>query len=312
GFNYGRFKKQIIKDGEAKYEIEGYATSELPDSLRGAESIGGMTPSRLTERALIEAQNSVRIYNHWFGETPYGRIAITQQPQTYFGQSWPTLVYLPITAFFDSTQRFQMYGFQKGLSNFIQEVTPHEVAHQWWGLIVGWASYHDQWLSEGFASFSAGLFLQSTEGGKLDKYLKFWESQRKSILDKNQFGLRPNDAGPVWMGSRLDTHKTEGASQLIYTKGSYVLHMLRWMMYDPKTGDQRFKAMMHDFVKSHFNNNASTESFKAIVERHMTPEMDLDGTKRMDWFFANWVYGTEVPRYKLDYSLTADSDGKST
>jgi aminopeptidase N len=68
------------------------------------------------------------------------------------------------------------------LTNFIQEVTPHEVAHQWWGHIVGWASYHDQWISEGFSDFSASLFLQYTEGGKLDKYLKFWENQRKAIL----------------------------------------------------------------------------------------------------------------------------------
>jgi hypothetical protein len=86
--------------------------------------------------------------------------------------------------------------------------------------------------------------------------------------------------------------------------------MLRWMMYDPKTGDQQFIAMMRDFVKSHFNNNASTESFKAIVEKHMTPQMDLDGNKRMDWFFGQWVYGTEIPRYRFDYSLTPDSDGK--
>jgi hypothetical protein len=42
----------------------------------------------------------------------------------------------------------------------------------------------------------------------------------------------------------------------------------------------------------------------------MTPAMDLDGNKRMDWFFNEWVYGTEVPAYKLQYKLTPDSDGK--
>ncbi len=311
GFNYGRFKKQAINDEQAKYEIEGYATSTLPDWLRSAESIGGMSPARLTEKAMVESQNSIRIFNHWFGEAPYGRIAITQQPEPNFGQSWPTLVYLPIISFFDSTQRWQMFGMNNRLTDFIQEVTPHEVAHQWWGHVVGWASYHDQWLSEGFADFSAGLYLQYTEGGKLDKYLKFWDKHRRDILEKNEFGLRPNDAGPIWMGLRLNTHRAPRAyNKLVYPKGSYVLHMLRWMMYDRQTGDQRFIAMMRDFVKSHFNDNASTESFKAIVEKHMTPQMDLDGNKRMDWFFHQWVYGTEIPRYRFDYSLTPDSDGK--
>ncbi|HEX5084371.1 MAG TPA: carboxypeptidase regulatory-like domain-containing protein, partial [Blastocatellia bacterium] len=314
GFNYGVFKKKEINDPDAKYQVEGYATSNLPDYLRevGAEQIGGMSPVRLIDQAIVESQNSIRIYNNWFGEAPYGRIAITQQPQFNFGQSWPTLVYLPIISFFDSTQRWRLFGMNNRITEFIQEVTSHEVAHQWWGHIVGWSSYHDQWLSEGFADFSASLYLQHTEPN-LDKYLKFWESHRKRILDKNQFGVRPNDAGPIWMGLRLNTPRAPGAyNQIVYPKGSYVLHMLRWLMWDRKTGDQNFKAMMHDFVKSHFNDNASTESFKAIVEKHMTPDMDLDGNKRMNWFFNQWVYGIEVPRYRFDYTLTPESDGKVT
>ncbi|MGE0103359.1 MAG: carboxypeptidase regulatory-like domain-containing protein [Blastocatellales bacterium] len=307
GFNYGRFKKKEVSDPQAKYQIEGYATSQLPDYMRAAEGIGGMSPSRLTDTAIVDAQNSIRIFNHWFGESPYGRIAITQQPQMSFGQSWPTLVYLPIIAFFDSTQRWQMFGIQNRLTSFIQEVTPHEVAHQWWGHIVGWSSYHDQWISEGFADFSAGLYLQYTQGGKLDRYLKFWDMQRQAILEKNAFGLRHNDAGPVWMGLRLNTARTPGAySRVAYNKGSYVLHMLRWMMFDAQTGDKQFIEMMRDFVKSHSHQNASTESFKFFVEKHMKSGMDLDGNRRMDWFFNQWVYGTEIPQYKLEYSLTED------
>jgi len=333
GFNYGKFKKQAVTDEEAKYQIEGYATSELPnylgDRLKArirdtekidgrpqprmskTEGMGGMTPTRLTEKAIVESQNSIRIYNLWFGELPYGRIAITQQPQPNFGQSWPTLVYLPIISFFDSTQRWQMLGMNNKLTESLQVITPHEVAHQWWGHVVGSATYHDQWLLEGLADFSAGLFLQYTEDGKLDKYLKFWERHRETALEKNPFGLRPNDAGPIWMGLRLDTPKAPRAyNQIVFSKGSYVLHMLRWMMYDRQTGDQKFMAMMRDFVKSHYNDNASTETFKAIVEKHMTKQMDLDGNKRMNWFFNQWVYGTEIPRYRFDYSLAPGSDGK--
>ena len=48
GFNYGRFKKKEVTDSETKYEIEGYATSEVPDYLRNFP--GALTPSRLTGR----------------------------------------------------------------------------------------------------------------------------------------------------------------------------------------------------------------------------------------------------------------------
>jgi aminopeptidase N len=260
---------------------------------------------------MVDAQNSMRLFTHWFGEAPYGRIAITQQPQFNFGQSWPTLVYLPISAYLDSTQRYMLLGgINSRFTEFIEEVTPHEVSHQWWGHIVGWASFHDQWLSEGFADFSAGLFLQATEKNS-DKYLKYWDRQRRNIVEKNQWGNRPNDAGPIWMGLRLNTFKTQGAyNRLVYPKGGYILHMLRAMMYDRNTGDQRFIDMMHDFVKTYFNQNASTESFKRVVEKHMTPLMDIERNKRMDWFFNEWIYGTELPRYRLEYTLTPEPEGK--
>jgi hypothetical protein len=58
----------------------------------------------------------------------------------------------------------------------------------------------------------------------------------------------------------------------------------------------------------------STEDFKAIVEKHMTPEMNIDGTGKMDWFFNQWVYGTQVPAYKFEYKVTSDGmlNGKIT
>ncbi|MCU1338646.1 MAG: Aminopeptidase N-like protein [Bryobacterales bacterium] len=234
-----------------------------------------------------------------------------EQPEFSFGQSWPGLVYLPISAFLDATQRYQLLGgISNGVTDFIQEVTPHEVAHQWWGHMVGWASYRDQWLSEGFADFSAGLFLQMTEQ-KPDKYLKYLDNARETILEKNNYGMSANDAGPIHMGVRLDTEHTAGAYQrLIYPKGGYVLHMLRSMMWDSKTGDANFIGMMHDFVETNLYKNATTASFQAVVEKHMIPNMNLAGNGKMDWFFDEWVYGIDVPRYKFDYQLIPEADGK--
>ncbi|MCZ6772247.1 MAG: M1 family aminopeptidase, partial [Proteobacteria bacterium] len=257
-----------------------------------------------------ETRASMQIFSRFFSPAPYGRIAITQQPQFSFGQSWPTLVYLPVSAFLDSTQRWMLLGEDTfRFSEFIQEITPHEVAHQWWGHMVGWSSYHDQWLSEGFADFSASLFIQSVNKNP-KPYLEFLKHWREAILDKNRFGFRANDVGPIWMGRRLRTARTPSAySKVVYAKGGFVVHMLRRLMYDTKTGDERFIKMMHDFVRSHLHKNATTQSFQQTVERHMTAAMNLDGNDKMDWFFDQWVYGTEVPSYQLDYTLQSQSDG---
>src|SRR6185369_17261846 len=168
GFNYGDFKRKSQKIQGTDIEVEALANDSMPDDLRAimtAVQASGATwtPSALMDRAIGEAGAAVQIYNQFFGPTSFKRLAITQQPAFNFGQSWPTLVYLPVIAFLDATQRYQMLqGNTFRLNDFIQEVTPHEVAHQWWGHAVGWATYHDQWLSEGFSDFSASLFLQLT------------------------------------------------------------------------------------------------------------------------------------------------------
>ena len=313
GFNYGDYKRVDLPDEKTGYKISGYYLTELPDSLRRFSVLRSMAPSAMTKYALEQTRAQLQLCTFFFGRSPYDDIYITEQPNFAFGQSWPNLVYLPISAYMDSTQRWMLFGhIDNKFTGFVQEVTPHEVAHQWWGHAVGWASYHDQWLSEGFAEFSAGLFLQEAVGKDWRKdYIDFWERLRLRILEKNNYGIAPDDAGPLWMGMRLISPRSESAyQQVTYAKGAYVLQMLRSIMYSPDDQDKAFIAMMHDFVESHRERSASTESFKAIAEKHMSKMMDLRGNGRLDWFFNEWVYGTQVPRYHFEYQLSPADGGK--
>jgi len=85
--------------------------------------------------------------------------------------------------------------------------------------------------------------------------------------------------------------------------------MIRMMMYDKQNGDKQFKESMQDFVHTYRGKAATTEDFKAIVEKHMTQDMDAEGNHRMDWFFNEYVYGTQLPSYKTDYSFDTGADG---
>ena len=315
GFNYGAYERLDMPDDITGYKISGYYLSELPDSLRRSRALQSLAPRSMTNYALEQTRAQLQLCSFYFGKIPYEEIHITEQPDFNFGQSWPNLVYLPISAYTDSTQRWMLFGsINSKFTGFVQEVTPHEVSHQWWGHSVGWATYHDQWLSEGFAEFSAGLFLQQAVGADWRKdYLEFWERLRQRILEKNNFGIAPNDAGPLWMGLRLISPRTESAYQNVtYPKGAYVLEMLRSMMRstEDKDQDKAFIAMMHDFVESHREKAATTESFKAVAEKHMTKLMDFDKNGRLDWFFKEWVYGTQVPRYHFEYQVASGDGGQ--
>ncbi|MEO6390214.1 MAG: M1 family aminopeptidase, partial [Pyrinomonadaceae bacterium] len=315
GFNYGRFKKNEEMDVPSGYNIEYYANTELPNEVRMMQlqieqaeargettgtTLGAMTTTAMAKTAIGETENAMRIYNAYFGKLPFTRIAMSQQPAGFFGQAWPTLVFMPYTAFLDSTQRVQMFGIRGGTNNFWTFVGPHEVSHQWWGHAVGWTSYHDQWMSEGFAEFSTSIYAQFVKKD-LGKFNDLWTRQRELITETNpRTGKKPYTVGPVTQGYRLNSAKTGNVARaMIYPKGAYILQMIRMMMLDHRdgTGDKQFILMMKDFVQSHLNQDASTEDFKAIVEKYMTPGMDVDKNKSMNWFFDEWVYGTDVPAY---------------
>ncbi len=323
GFNYGRFKKKELLDKDTGYNIEFYANQEVPDEIkqiqqqieqiereggRTATTLGSISTTGMADQALADAQNATRIYNAYFGKLPYTRLAMTQQPAGFFGQAWPTLVFMPYIAFIDSTQRTQLLGIRGGTDNFWRYVAPHEIAHQWWGHIIGWDSYHDQWMSEGFAEFSASLYVQFVRQD-LKKFLEFWDNQRDLITQSRPAtrDIKPYTIGPVTQGYRLSNAKTRAAYQfLVYPKGAYILHMIRMMFYTARERDTRFQLLMKDLVQTHFNHDISTEDFKRIVEKHMSKDMDLDGNQRLDWFFNEWVYGTEIPSYRFEYQLSPD------
>lgn len=323
GFNFGRFKKREILDKDTGYNIEFYANEELPDFVKAMQkdieraqaagiqtdtTLGSLNTTAMADVALADTQNSTRIYAAYFGKLPYTRLAMSQQPAGNFGQAWPTLVFMPFTAFIDTTQRAQMMGSQGGTDSFWRYVGPHEVAHQWWGHMVGWDSYHDQWMSEGFAEFSTSLYVQFVRKD-IAKFNDFWENQRSLIITATPAtrDRRPYTVGPVTQGYRLNSAKTGNVARvMIYPKGAFILHMVRMMFNTAREGDSRFQTMMRDFVQSHYNKDISTEDFKAAVEKHMTPTMDLDKNGRLDWFFNQWVYGTEIPSYKFEYQLSSD------
>jgi Peptidase family M1 domain len=273
-------------------------------------AVGTFSAAALTKTISSETANTLRVFQNYFGPYPYKQLAVTNIIGSY-GQGWPGLLYLGWFTFLDSTQRHELgMKNQTGLTDFFRG---HESSHQWWGHRVGWKSYHDQWLSEGFAEFSGKLYVQFRQNQK-----EFLEQFRKDkeLLQTGDVKMHQVDSlGPIWMGRRIRSSETSPSSyqNLIYSKGGYVLQMLREQLADGRSQDpdHLFKAMMQDYCKTFDNKAASTEDFKSIVEKHMTRAMDLDGNHKMDWFFNQYVYGTGIPHYSFRANLEHTPDGKT-
>jgi hypothetical protein len=320
GFAYGDYKVANDKAGEVTVDI--YANREPDDlmaqlqrlfesgAIQGA--VGTLTPSAMAKTMGQEMANTIRLFSLYFGPYPYKHLSVTSLPISYsYGQGWPGLIYLWSGSFLDATQRHEI-GLPDGvqLTDFFRA---HESSHQWWGHRVGWKSYHDQWLSEGFAEFSGNLYVQYRQNMK--EYVNRWRREKELLKTKDMKGHAVESLGPIWMGQRIASSETGGASyqDLIYSKGGFVLHMLRMQLSDSRNPDpdHLFKDMMQDYCKTFDNQAASTEDFKAMVEKHMTRNMDLDGNHKMDWFFNQYVYGTGIPQYSFHASVEATPDGKT-
>ncbi|HEY9403006.1 MAG TPA: M1 family metallopeptidase [Pyrinomonadaceae bacterium] len=171
------------------------------------------------------------------------------------------------------------FGVRRGLV----ELIAHETAHQWFGDAVTPATWADLWLSEGFATYYAGLFVEHAEGRaafrdymrrKREEYLKYEQTRRAPIHDR----------------------ETEDLNALLnannYQKGAWVLHMLR-----SELGDAAFSRGVRAYYRAHLNRNATTEDLRAALERA--------SGRRLREFFARWVYASGHPRYEAAWDWSA-------
>jgi Peptidase family M1 domain len=331
GFAFGDYK--VVSDKLGDIEINVYANNRPDDQLTTMQrhfdnpsiardssgmdrseqmpAVGHLVPSNLAKTISGETSNTLKLFQDYFGPYPYKQLAVTNIFGSY-GQGWPGLLYLSWLTFMDPTQ-LHLLGVtrQAQITDFFRA---HESSHQWWGQKVGWKSYHDQWLSEGFAEFSGDLYVQYRRSPTA-----FVEQLRhdKDLLKTGDIhSHRVDSIGPIWLGRRVISTETSGTTyqNLIYSKGAYVLQMLRTQMADPRNQDidHLFKEMMKDYCNTYADQAASTEDFKKIVEKHMTPTMDLERNHRMDWFFNEYVYGTGIPQYFFHATLSPAADGKTT
>jgi hypothetical protein len=251
-----------------------------------------------------EIDASVRFYERFSGPFPFKHLGVSQIPGT-FGQGWPGLVYLSTFSFMPQEAQERAGLTASGQQLFTDIVPVHEVAHQWWGNVVGWSSYRDQWIDESISAYLAILFADSQKNP--DRTLHLWlERHRQRLLTKiiNE-DLSPADVGPLIMGSRLSSSKSPDAyDAVIYSKGAWVIHMIREMLRQPgaTNPDARFIALLHTLVTKYSAKALSTPDFQREVEAVMTPAMDLEGGRSMEWFFEQYVRGAGVPRYKVEFT----------
>jgi hypothetical protein len=291
GFNLGNLTVVADEAAPPIYVSSGAPRTGTTGTVDKAATTGTAAtaiPAEAAEDVLKDTRSALVYFSELLGPFPYKRLTVSLTPLSV-SVNWPSLLYLAPVAVPDPATR-----------DFVRA---HELAHQWFGSEVGWRSYHDQWISEAFAGYAAAMFIEH-KYPDTPHFRTVLNDAKTKLLDRDTAGNTKESGGPLWLGHRLTTAANpDGSARIIYNKGTWVVHMLRTLM-----GDEAFKKMVREFFETHRDSLVTTFDLKKVAEKHMTSAMDLRTNGKLDWFFDQWVLGTGIPKYALDYKVEASGN----
>uniref|UniRef100_Q01WP0 Peptidase M1, membrane alanine aminopeptidase n=1 Tax=Solibacter usitatus (strain Ellin6076) TaxID=234267 RepID=Q01WP0_SOLUE len=252
------------------------------------------SPTEHLQALAEEVASAMEFMSSKFGPPALPHLTVSPIPGA-FGQGFPGLIYLSTLSYLKDLPGTRLNGSAASAEIFFSDVLQaHETAHQWWGNRVTAAGYRDNWLMEALANTSALLYLEKRRGSRSVEQML--DNYRTGLLAHNEAGQLVDSAGPIVLGTRLETSQEPRAWRTItYGKGSWIMQMLRARM-----GNDRFLAMLAEIARRYDRKEITTEEFRLLAAGFLPPKSD---DPKLESFFEQWVYGTGIPTLRLTYSV---------
>jgi aminopeptidase N len=236
---------------------------------------------KFAARGFSPAAPSLLTFSELIAPYPYGKLALIVGATKFGGMENANTIVFTSNLFKDfptAKPRSPRYRIPRA----VEEVVAHEIAHQWFGDSVTEATWADLWLSEGFATYFAGVFVEKNEGRVA--FRAYMRNNAKGYLEYEK-----KSKTPIY-----DTD-TEKLFDLLtpnnYEKGSWVLHGLRGIL-----GDKAFFEGLRAFYKTHQDATATTEDLRAALEKA--------SGKDLTTYFERWIYKAGHPIYQVSWKET--------
>ncbi|HEX4825083.1 MAG TPA: M1 family aminopeptidase [Candidatus Polarisedimenticolaceae bacterium] len=232
------------------------------------------------------AGSIAKFYASLLGPMPVDELDIVEVPEYGFGISPPGLILM-------TTEAYKPH--EEEANYFVEGVNArlaHEIAHQWFAHKAALAGPDDNWLSESFAEYFAGLAMGAMNGDDknvfgFNKMIANWKGQDKYCTDG-----APIAAADYLGGEDGDKDRT----CLLYARGPLVLHMLRTSI-----GNDRFAAAAKKYLDTANNGPATTDDYAKALSDIM--QMD------MRWYVDQWVRRSGNAQVGIEQHLDADGPG---
>jgi len=221
------------------------------------------------EQSASVARDAIQFFSRRFGEYVYPQATVVSRPVE--GMEYPMLVF---------------EGVESRIINMPPQVTVHELAHQWYPMMIGSHETRHPFMDEGFATFITSLALAARYDGA-----GLWSPElprfARGVLgpgDERRFNARlalltAGDADDRPLLAHADSIPDVQLGANVYNKTSAALFMLRDVL-----GEETFSRAMLAYYDRWLLKHPYPDDFFRTVE-------DVAG-RDLDWFWEQWFRRT--------------------
>ena len=167
----------------------------------------------------------------------------------------------------------------------------HEMCHEWWANLVTCKDWKDMWIHEGIGTYMQALYMEKKRGNK-GYQIEMLKSLRQI---RNRQAVAPRDSQTA-----LQIYRGHD----VYTKGSWIMHTLRWLMEDEKFFVALRRMAYPDPAMEKVTDGScvrltDTEEIRAIAEKYHGSDLS--------WFFEVYLRQPALPEI-----VSRETPGKLT
>ncbi|MFI5185711.1 MAG: M1 family aminopeptidase [Chitinophagales bacterium] len=252
---------KVMVIGVAKFAVKQFADSPLNIPVSAWTY---PQDSAIGFRNYSVAPGILKYFSDYIGPYPYNKLANVQSKTIFGGMENASAIFY--------------YEESAEENRSMEDLLAHEIAHQWFGDMASEKSFPHLWLSEGFATYLADIYLESRYG--TDSMNKRLREERKTVIDFAKHSNRPVVDSLSPLMNLLNANS--------YQKGAWILHMLRKQM-----GDSIFQKFIRTYYERYKGANADTNDLEQVA----------DEISNKDWkqFFTQWLYTPGIPQLNIQW-----------
>jgi aminopeptidase N len=240
--------KNPINSYDATFYIGNYV--HWSDTLNGEKGVLDLDFYALSQneakarKQFAEAKPMIHCFEYWMGPYPFYEDGYKLVEAPYLGMEHQSAVA------YGNLYKMGYLGRDRsgtGVGLLFDFIIIHESSHEWFGNNITAKDITDNWIHEGFTTYTEGLYAECQFGK--EKAFQYIRGEWRNIT---------NDR-PV-----LGDHgvNDEGTGDK-YDKGSAVVHMIRMMLND----DEKFRQLLRGLNQHFYHQTVTEEAFEQYISQ---------------------------------------------